>query len=137
MTRQQFNNNFFRQSFLLPSCRITTHINSKQGDQSWRIFAYWVIVSFGHFENTEIAQMLNCFLKGSKSYISFLTKKKLGCILGDFFQNPSVHPDKGEQMAFCFLPTIKLLILVAMAHFFTSLHCYPASYKLLNCSGFL
>jgi hypothetical protein len=57
-----------------------------QGDQIWRVFAYWAIVYFGQrFENyTSCAIFGDTFFHGT-SYVLILTKKWDGLHFGRFF----------------------------------------------------
>jgi hypothetical protein len=76
-----------------------TKVNSKQGDQSGRIFTQWTIVLFGQFiENyRSSANSLATFFQ-STSYVGInFDKKMVGLYTsGDVFKNSSGHPDSKE-----------------------------------------
>jgi hypothetical protein len=73
-------------------CRISlTHPN--QGDQIRRIFAYWVIVFFGYFDenNRSSPNICTSFILGKKLSVNFGKKKWFGLHIGRFFTNSSDH----------------------------------------------
>jgi hypothetical protein len=67
-----------------------------QGDQIWRIFAYWAILFFGQFYEN-YTRSSNLF--HGRSYTLILTKSGLRHTFGDFFTNSSGHP-VGNAAAF-------------------------------------
>jgi hypothetical protein len=65
---------------------------SQQGDQIGRIFAHWVIVSFGKvFLIAEVPLIFGLLFPLLTSCTNF-EKNGLGGILGDFFTKTSGHP---------------------------------------------
>jgi hypothetical protein len=70
-------------------------IVSEQGDNIGRIYDHWAIVCFGQFlkSNWNNAQFWALFQGIDYICVNF-DKKGLGYILGDFFTNPSGHPDR-------------------------------------------
>jgi hypothetical protein len=68
-----------------------------QGDQIGRVFAYWVIVYFGKFENYKSSPNFGATFSYGKLFALILTKNVLGHILGDFFATSSGHPVSQQQ----------------------------------------
>jgi hypothetical protein len=76
-------------------------MDSKQGDQIGRIFAYWAIVSFGQFIENYRNFALNYALILTKNGLDYNLGDfctilgdfgRFWAILGDFFTNVSCHP---------------------------------------------
>jgi hypothetical protein len=52
---------------------------------------------------TEVTHIVGPFFTTEKSYALQLTRKGLGCVVGDFFSNSSGHPE-GEPTQFRLFP---------------------------------
>jgi hypothetical protein len=65
-----------------------------QGDQIWRLFAYWVIDFFCavFLKITEVVQILGLFFSGETDVCIRFDKNGFGYILCDFFTNSSDDP---------------------------------------------
>jgi hypothetical protein len=76
-------------------CAAQFHRN--QGDQIERFFASCLISLDSFFVNYGFSLNLWPTFFHGKSCVLILTKNRFGQILGDFFTNPSGHPDRNKH----------------------------------------